>query len=48
MIFMIAVPEGSSNDHLKILSSLARSLVHKEVVEGIKEAKSPEEILKVF
>ena len=48
MVFMIAVPKGSNNEHLKILSQLARTLVHKEVVEGIRNAKSPEEILKVF
>jgi len=48
MVFMIAVPEGSNNDHLKILSQLARSLVHDEVIEGIRNAKTAEEVLNVF
>ena len=44
LIFEILVPEGGSDDHLEILSSLSRSLMHEEVREGLYDAESPEGI----
>lgn len=47
-IFMIAVPEGAANEHIKILSTLSRKFIHENFRQELKEAKTPEEILKVF
>lgn len=46
-VFMIAANNASgesANEHLKILSSLARKLVHPEFVEKIKNSNSGEDI----
>jgi PTS system fructose-specific IIA component len=48
LIFEILVPEGGSDDHLEILSSLSRSLMHEEVREGLYDAESPEGIQAVL
>lgn len=48
LIFLIAVPEDSNNEHLNILSMLSRSLMHEEVRNALLSAKTPEEVLKAF
>ncbi|TFB98783.1 PTS lactose transporter subunit IIC [Cryobacterium adonitolivorans] len=45
LIFMIAAPEGADQDHLKILSKLARSLMKADFTAALRAAKSPEEIV---
>ena len=45
VFFLIAVPEESSNEHLKILSQISRKLMHKELRESLMKASSPEEII---
>lgn len=45
IFFLIAVPEESSNEHLKILSQISRKLMHKELRENLMKASSPEEII---
>ncbi|WP_104167276.1 fructose-specific PTS transporter subunit EIIC [Cryobacterium sp. N22] len=45
LIFMIAAPEGADQDHLKILSKLARSLMKADFTTALRAAKSPEEIV---
>lgn len=45
IFFLIAVPEESSNEHLKILSQISRKLMHKELRESLMKASSPEEII---
>ncbi|QYF72234.1 fructose-specific PTS transporter subunit EIIC [Cryobacterium sp. PAMC25264] len=45
LIFMIAAPEGADQDHLKILSKLARSLMKSDFTAALRAAKSPEEIV---
>jgi PTS system fructose-specific IIC component len=47
LIFMIAAPEGADQDHLKILSKLARSLMKKDFTSALRAATSPEEIVKL-
>jgi PTS system fructose-specific IIA component len=44
LIFMILVPEGGSDEHLGILASLSRSLMHEEVRDDLYEVDTPEEI----
>lgn len=48
LFFLIAVPEKSSNEHLKILSKLSRSLMHDELRESLMNAGSKEEILQLL
>lgn len=48
LVFMILVPEGGSDDHLAILSSLSRSLMHDEVRDGLYEADTPAEVQSVM
>ena len=45
IFFLIAVPEESSNEHLKILSQISRKLMHKELRESLMKASSAEEII---
>ncbi|GAA0267432.1 PTS sugar transporter subunit IIA [Halobacterium noricense] len=47
LIFMILVPAGGEDEHLSILSSLSRSLMHDEVRDSLYEAESPEEVREV-
>lgn len=48
LIFMILVPAESSDDHLQILSSLSRALMHDEVRDALHAADSPEEVQDVL
>lgn len=41
LIFMILVPEDGDDEHLDILSSLSRSLMHDDVREGLYDAETP-------
>lgn len=45
LVFMIAAPEGADQDHLKILSKLARSLMKSDFTSALRAAKTPEEIV---
>lgn len=44
LIFMLLVPEGGSEEHLGMLSSLSRALMHEEVRDSLHEAESPETV----
>ncbi len=48
LIFMLLVPKGSSKDHLKLLSSLSRALIHDEVREKLYDAEDKERIIEVL
>lgn len=48
LIFMILVPEGGTDEHLDILSTLSRSLMHEEVRGGLYEADTPTEVQTVM
>lgn len=45
IVFMIAAPEGAGDAHLKLLSSLARSLVRADFTQALREASTPDEII---
>lgn len=38
LIFLIAAPDGAGAEHMKILGSLARKLIHAEFKDGLREA----------
>lgn len=48
MVFLIAVPEGEGNEHLKILQVLATSLMDDDFKEEIEKADSKEIIVKLL
>jgi fructose-specific phosphotransferase system IIA component len=48
LFFLIAVPEESSDVHLRALSEISRKLMHTETREGIFNAISFEEFIKAF
>lgn len=45
IIFFIAAPAGADNEHLKLLSKLARSLIKKDFTAALRAASTPEEIV---
>lgn len=47
-VFVIAVPEDSNDEHLRILAKLARSLVDKELLFSFERAQGNEEIVDLF
>lgn len=48
IFFMIAVPEGKNDDHLKVLAKLSRKLMHADFREALLGASTKEEVLKVI
>lgn len=48
LLFMLLVPEAAGDQHLQMLSSLSRALVHDEVREGLHEAETPEEVYAII
>ena len=47
LIFFIAAPEGADQEHLKLLSRLARSLIKKDFTAALRAASSPAEIVEL-
>ncbi|AIG64012.1 PTS lactose transporter subunit IIC [Corynebacterium atypicum] len=45
LVFLIAAPEGGGKEHLKILSKLARALVRKEFLQGLRAAATSAEVV---
>lgn len=48
LIFMIAVPEESNNEHLKILQMLSRKLMDDEFREELIAANTKEDVLRLL
>lgn len=48
LLFLIAVPLNSSNEHLRILSQISRKLMHETNRQAILRAQSPEELYQIF
>ena len=44
LIFLIAVPEDSNDEHLRILSQISRKIMHEEIREQLLTAKSADGI----
>ncbi|WP_461188879.1 PTS fructose transporter subunit IIABC [Arthrobacter sp. Z4-13] len=47
LIFFIAAPDGADQQHLKLLSKLARSLIKKDFTAALRNAASREEIVEL-
>ena len=48
VFFMLAVPKDGNQEHLKIISTLARKLMNKEVRNNIKRVTSKEELINIL
>lgn len=48
LIFLIAAPEGESDLHVKVLSQLARRLVHERFRNALRGAESPEQVVETM
>ncbi len=48
IVFLIAVPQESSNQHLKILAALSRKLMDEEFIKQLKETNDEELLIKVI
>jgi fructose PTS system EIIA component len=45
IIFLIAAPEGGDASHMKILASLARRLIHDSFKQGLRDARTPQDVV---
>ena len=48
LIFLIAAPEGADDLHVRVLSRLARRLIHEQFRTALREASSPEDVYQVI
>lgn len=48
LIFLIAAPEGADDLHIRVLSRLARRLIHEEFRTALREAGSPEAVYDII
>ena len=48
LVFAIIIPENATDEHLKILSSLAKIFSQKEICNAIRKASSGEEIARII
>jgi fructose-specific phosphotransferase system IIA component len=44
LIFLIAAPEGADDLHVRVLSRLARRLIHEQFRSALREAETPEAV----
>ncbi|WP_055474683.1 PTS fructose transporter subunit IIABC [Gordonia sp. HS-NH1] len=47
LVFLIAAPEGGASAHMKLLSSLARSLVRPDFVASLRAAENEERVIEL-
>lgn len=47
LAFLIAAPESGGQDHMKLLTALARALVRKDFVESLRNASSADEVVEL-
>ncbi|WP_247827719.1 PTS fructose transporter subunit IIABC [Arthrobacter antioxidans] len=45
LVFFIAAPDGADQEHLKLLSKLARSLIKKDFTASLRAAQSPADVV---
>lgn len=48
LFFLIAVPEDSNDEHLRLLAQISRKLMHEELRQSLLSASTAEEILKLL
>ncbi|WP_298251906.1 fructose-specific PTS transporter subunit EIIC [uncultured Arthrobacter sp.] len=45
LVFFIAAPDGADQEHLKLLSTLARSLIRKDFTAALRAARTPADVV---
>ena len=48
VVFQLAIPDDSNDLHIRMLSELARKLIHEDVVKALRNAKTPEDVYKAL
>ena len=48
LFFLVAVPEESGDEHLKILSTISRKLMHEDVRNNLMQASSYEAVIEIL
>jgi fructose-specific phosphotransferase system IIA component len=48
LFFLVAVPEAGGDEHLRILSTLSRKLMHQNVRDALMQAKSYEDVIRIL
>lgn len=48
LLFLIAAPDSGADDHLTVLSRLARRLVHEEFRDALRNAQSTQDVISVI
>ena len=47
LVFLIAAPDGAAEEHLAVLSKLARSLMQDDFTDGLRAAKTTDEVVAI-
>lgn len=48
LIFLIAAPEGADDLHVRVLSRIARKLIHESFRTSLREAASPQDVVDII
>ncbi len=48
LFFMITAPDGADNTHLQALAKLSGLLINPDLVEALKKAETPDDVIKLF
>ena len=48
LFFMITAPDGADNTHLQALAKLSGLLINQDLVEALKKAETPDDVIKLF
>lgn len=48
LIFLIGAPEGADDLHVRLLSRLARRLIHESFRTALREAETPQDVMNVI
>lgn len=48
LIFLIAAPEGADDLHVRVLSRIARKLIHESFRTSLREAPTPEAVVEII
>lgn len=48
LIFLIAAPEGADDLHVRLLSRLARRLIHESFRQALRQAEAPEAVIDII
>ena len=48
LVFLIVAPAGGGNEHMRVLSALARKLIHQSFKDSLKQAPDADTVVDVF